>query len=493
MHINRVFSSRRSLLLAVFSVLVIPVSLLRAGEFDEIDRHALNAPPEIVSNLDSLVDYLVRPAHNEAEMLRAIFRWITANIVYDSEGFFAAFSTQFEITPAEEKPENKQEASSTRIETAPAEVKTANKEGTGQPEAAGEELTPEMVLQKRIANCDGYSLLMEAMAKRVQQMTDLTQKAIVQRVQQITDLTQKDTSFKIVKIKGFAKGFGYRVASGFDKSNHAWNAVYLNGEWKMIDCTWGAGHPDERGQFVSEFEDYYFLTPPAELVYTHYPEDPAWQFIDRKVTKDEFIGLAFLWPAFYKYGMHLNTHPGAIIQTGGEVEISIGAPDSLLLDADLIGGGQLLEGNYTFIQNEQGGSRVKAVFPRPGEYVLRLYSKVNGSEEPYKETLNYKVLASAGEGENIGFPLVYEKFLSNRACLYEPLQGRLKRGAIVSFKIKVPNAVNAAVVVDDRWEQLASVDSVFGGEVTVDGASVGIYARFHGSLDYDCLLEYETE
>ncbi|MFH1069849.1 MAG: hypothetical protein V1794_09565 [Candidatus Glassbacteria bacterium] len=458
MHINRVFSSRRSLLLAVFSALVIPVSLLRAGEFDEIDRHALNAPPEIVSNLDSLVDYLVRPAHNEVERLRAIFRWITANIVYDSEGFFAAFSTQFETAPTKEKPENK--------------------EGAGQAEAAGEALTPEMVLQRRIANCDGYSLLMEAMAKRIQQMTDLTQRV---------------TSLKIVKIKGFAKGFGYRVGSGFDKSNHAWNAVNINGEWKMIDCTWGAGHPDERGQFVSEFEDYYFLTPPAELVYTHYPEDPAWQFIDRKVTKDEFIGLAFLWPAFYKYGMHLNTHPGAIIQTGGEIEISIGAPDSLLLDADLIGGGQLLEGNYTFIQNEQGGSRIKAVFPRPGEYVLRLYSKVNGSEEPYKETLNYKVLASAGEGENIGFPLVYEKFLSNRACLYEPLQGRLKRGAIVSFKIKVPNAANAAVVVDDRWEQLASVDSVFGGEVTVDGASVGIYARFHGSLDYDCLLEYETE
>ena len=456
--LNERFFSRISLRAsAAFAACLFAATALSAGQYDEIDRYALNAPPGVESSIDSLVDYLVRPAHNEVEKLRAIFRWITANIVYDSEGFFRDFTAQFDTSPAEEKPQPAAE--------------------TGA-EAAGEALTPEMVLTKRIANCDGYSLLMEAMAHRIQQMQDLTQKA---------------TGLEIIKIKGFAKGFGYRVASGFDKSNHAWNAVKIDGQWRMIDCTWGAGHPDEKGQFVPEFEDYYFLTPPAELIYTHFPEEPAWQLTGKPVTKDEFIGLTFLWPAFFKYGMRLMDHPGAIIETGDELEITVQTPDSLLLDADLIEGNRLLEGQYTFVQSDQENSRIEALFPRPGEYVLRLYSRNAGSGEPFKETLNYKVKASAGKGEDTGFPLVYEEFLKNRACLYEPLQGTLKRGSIVLFRIKVPNAANTAVVVDDRWEQLASVDGVFSGQATLDGMAGAVYARFRGSLNYDCLLEYQLQ
>ena len=422
-----------------------------AQDYQSIDQHALNAPKEAEESLETLVDYLVKPARNDRERLRAVFRWITANIVYDTEGFFAS------LTDIEE-------AADTGIVTE---------------EIVSEVFTPEMVLEKRVADCDGYSMLMEAMTE-----------TLVKRVRQYSDLARRATQLEIHQIKGFAKGYGYRVGSEFSGSNHAWNAVNLDGQWLMIDCTWGAGHPDENGEFVSEFEDYYFLTPPEELVYTHFPDDASWQQIEKPVSKDEFIGLAFLWPSFFKYGMQVESHPNSLIETGSSVEISLYAPDSVLFDVDMIGQNRLLEPQYTFVQQDGEQCQIRAVFPAPGEYVLRLFSKLEGEEGATKETLNYKIIADSGAEGRAGFPMTYESFQKRKACLYLPLAGSLETGQVHAFRLKVPEAKNVAVVTGDQWNQLLLKDGVFEGEVATQEGPVEIYARFPGSINYDCLHGY---
>jgi tetratricopeptide (TPR) repeat protein len=62
----------------------------RKGEHDfrAIDRHALKAPPLVEDSVESLAEYLVRPAKNDLEKTRAIFRWMTDRIAYNAEGFF---------------------------------------------------------------------------------------------------------------------------------------------------------------------------------------------------------------------------------------------------------------------------------------------------------------------------------------------------------------------------------------------------------------------
>jgi hypothetical protein len=56
--------------------------------FAAIDRHALNAPRSAEKSVQSLARYLVAPAGNDEEKARAIFRWITRNITYDTRGYF---------------------------------------------------------------------------------------------------------------------------------------------------------------------------------------------------------------------------------------------------------------------------------------------------------------------------------------------------------------------------------------------------------------------
>jgi tetratricopeptide (TPR) repeat protein len=63
---------------------------LRKGDpdFRAIDKHALKASELHEDSIDSLAEYLVRPAKTDLEKTRAIFRWITDRIAYNAEGFF---------------------------------------------------------------------------------------------------------------------------------------------------------------------------------------------------------------------------------------------------------------------------------------------------------------------------------------------------------------------------------------------------------------------
>ncbi len=56
--------------------------------------------------------------------------------------------------------------------------------------------------------------------------------------------------------------------------DHAWNAVFISGSWRLLDCTWGAGKTDALGHhFKKQLDEHFFLTDPDELIYTHFPFD----------------------------------------------------------------------------------------------------------------------------------------------------------------------------------------------------------------------------
>ncbi|MCP4698237.1 MAG: hypothetical protein GY862_15495 [Gammaproteobacteria bacterium] len=88
--------------------------------YAEIDLHALQTPPRLHASLPELTAYLIKPARNEREKARAIFRWITHNISYNAKEYFG-----------------------------------------GKPRR----IDPASVLEKGIAVCDGYSSLFNQMAK----------------------------------------------------------------------------------------------------------------------------------------------------------------------------------------------------------------------------------------------------------------------------------------------------------------------------------------
>jgi hypothetical protein len=140
------------------------------------------------------------------------------------------------------------------------------------------DLSPAGVLRSRQAVCSGYSRLFSKLAK--------------------------EADLEVVEITGVSKGYGF---SGNNKlGDHSWNAVKINGQWRLLDATWGAGFVTKGGQFTKRLDDFYFLTSPAQFIYNHFPQNSRWQLLNPTISKTQFKKLVYLRPAFFKYGLALD-------------------------------------------------------------------------------------------------------------------------------------------------------------------------------------------
>lgn len=120
---------------------------------------------------------------------------------------------------------------------------------------------PENVYRSRVALCGGYVALYRRLAREV--------------------------GLESVPITGYAKGIDYQFGRSTRKPNHAWLAMHIGGEWRLIDPTWGAGVINGR-TFEPRFTWEFFLVPPDELILSHFPEETQWQMVDTMLTRTEF-------------------------------------------------------------------------------------------------------------------------------------------------------------------------------------------------------------
>ncbi|NTV27719.1 MAG: hypothetical protein HGA93_03440 [Methanothrix sp.] len=389
--------------------------------YEEIDRHALNAPSSAEGSVQSLAAYLTGPAKNDREKARAIFRWITENIDYNVEVFF--------------------------------------KEGSGPTNS-------EDVLKSRKSVCYGYSDIFLSLAK--------------------------EAGIEAVRISGYGKGYGYVPGKNFSGPfNHAWNAVMINGSWYLMDSTWGAGYVSEDRKYVRRFDDHYFMTPPSQFIYDHYPEDASWQLLDEPVSKQEYEDLVYVEPEFFSLELKLGQKNGTI-GADKQAIVSIYAPEDVLMMAKLEyadrSSGEALDGG-TFCQREGDRYDIYVQFPAAGSYILKAYARQKNDTGKYDSVLEYRINAATGE-ESGGFPMTYGKFTEAGAYLFSPLEGRLLAGSSYLFRIRVPGAENVSVVCGDEWTNLASRGDLFDGNATAGKGDVGIFAKFHGE-GWDGLVRYE--
>ena len=118
-----------------------------------------------------------------------------------------------------------------------------------------------------------------------------------------------------VKIHGYAKGYDYREGVDTGGTNHAWNAVRVDGEWRLFDATWGAGHVNGK-DFIRAYNEFYFDTPPEEFIFSHFPGDPAFQLIDHPVSRKLFFRLPNLDEDGFNAGLDALKIRG-IVESGG--------------------------------------------------------------------------------------------------------------------------------------------------------------------------------
>ena len=275
----------------------------------------------------------------------------------------------------------------------------------------------EDVLQKRRAVCAGYSKLYEALAEKA----------------------GLDVSY----ISGESPFNDQLPRLPKGVSGHGWNAVLLNGRWRLLDVTWASGHINQQGQFQKQFNDFWYCTPPEHFVYTHLPKQDRWQLLSRPISSKQFAGFPRLSGEFFRLGLKLPEKQSQPLQVSGEGLIWLEAPQNVLGSARLNDAqGKSLD-RYTLTSRRQGRLETRLRCPGPGKYKIQLFAgqKVGEGQESSQEYLgvaNYAIECRRGQDQI--FPFTFGIFARSEAELLEPDQGILKAGSLQSFRIRFPNS-----------------------------------------------------
>jgi hypothetical protein len=134
---------------------------------------------------------------------------------------------------------------------------------------------PEKVFKQRKGMCGGYSLLFAAMCNEV--------------------------GVKAIMVDGYSKDWMFDDGDKFYIPRHAWNLVYIDQKWRLVDATWGAGGLTQapgwlkrklnktaknplmtsgKLKFRFQYDTTYLFSDPLAFRIKHLPSDPLWQLTD---------------------------------------------------------------------------------------------------------------------------------------------------------------------------------------------------------------------
>jgi len=393
-----------------------------AGLYEEADRHALQVPDQYSRGLLQLTQYLVHPFEKDEDKIRAIFRWITANVEYDVDALRRR------------------------------EVRN---------------ILPQDVFNTKRSVCEGYARLFSYMAQQA--------------------------GFEAKLIGGYSKGYQNQRQTLFSDDNlHAWNAVRIRGEWRLIDATWGAGYLDEQGRFVKAFNDYYFLTPPEQLVVSHFPQESQWQLLENPLTRDDFENSLYVKPAFFTCRLRAVSHPYSSIETDDSLTIVLETPDNVNLLARLHTGEQELDPRFTFIQRNSTFARIHVTFPDAAVYTLRIYASRGPKTESFPWALDYRIQCRDCEPGQQGFPEQYSDFNDRKMYINFPLDRFQKKGQRVRFSLRLSGMVKAAVIDGNgQFQNLPGINGLFEGDVIVPKGDFFVAVNSGADNAFHYILRYE--
>lgn len=177
-----------------------------------------------------------------------------------------------------------------------------------------------------------------------------------------------------VTIPGYARGYGFHSFGDEDPGakNHAWNAVLVDGRWRLLDPTWGAGHISGRG-FVKSYDEDYFFADPAAFIYTHFPADPAWQLLPEPVSDSAFRELPYLRGRFFGYGLLLATPLARQTRVEDRSVVAIAVPDGITLIARMVSSDSVPR--RVPVTAYRGRVRLDLTFPEPGHWRVEVYAR----------------------------------------------------------------------------------------------------------------------
>jgi len=221
-----------------------------------------------IAKADSLAKQLALLGKTDGEKVRAIFRWITEHIDYNVMPF-----GQRKNIPRRfyKEPED------SSVALPPLNERVAAK-----------------VLNTGVAFCEGYSRLFKTLCDHA--------------------------GIKAEVIYGYARTNNNRKFA----VNHAWNSVYIDSSWYLLDVTWASGVVSYGNEYIRQYNDFYFLTPPSDFIRDHYPEDPQWTLLKDPPVYREFAQSPFRYSGYIKAGV------SSYFPAKGVIEVAVG--DTIVIE-----------------------------------------------------------------------------------------------------------------------------------------------------------------
>ncbi|MBC7949346.1 MAG: hypothetical protein H7Y42_15780 [Chitinophagaceae bacterium] len=258
---------------AIFLLWLFSFSLMARSQGDRVYQSYVDLAVRSLetSSPAILVREITSAQQTDREKVTSIFRWITGNISYNVKAWNRG------KRPIYEEPED------TARTLKPLNQRVA-----------------ETVLKRRIAVCDGYARLFKTLCDHAGVPSEI--------------------------IMGYARTGAGSKRDRF-KSNHTWNAVYLDSSWHLLDATWASGFTTHRGDaFVQQYDHKYFLASPGEFIVDHYPEDMSWTLLKDPPSLVEFNHTPFKYTGFVK------TLINSYSPSKGVIEASLG--DSIRFEVE---------------------------------------------------------------------------------------------------------------------------------------------------------------
>lgn len=235
-----------------------------AQKYNAIDSIVLKYPD--FGSTEKLAEKIQKDFTSERDKARAIYSWIALNIDYDLKTFLDP--------PAPKSFSYKNQAEKDK------KIQLLNAEATRK------------VFRSRKAVCEGYSLLYAHLAA----LTGLRCQVVV----------------------GDAKVTPQDIGRRNYLINHAWNKVEVNGEWILVDATWGGGSYDYRRKILlKKFTPIYFDANLKYFNMMHYPE--AAMYKGNTGNKNEYLNAPIIYNSFIEEEAEiLSPFSGVIMANEGD-------------------------------------------------------------------------------------------------------------------------------------------------------------------------------
>ncbi len=253
--------------------------------------------------------------------------------------------------------------------------------------------------------------------------------------------------FEVEIVSGHGRGIGFDVFDDTPPSgtDHAWNRIKIDGEWRLVDTTWDAGHIKGRG-FVRDYATDYLFPPSEAFLHTHWPEDPADQLLDPPRTAAEFMALPYLRGVFFERGLRLVTAASRVQSAAGGATVEIDVPGGLYVSARVESADGRVAADRELVTWHGARARVHAQFPELGNWKLTLFAGPAGETAWSVGTLGYRNTV-AGTAR---YPETTSTYSELRAGLIEPLDVDAARRAR-TFRIRVPGIRAMKAIVDGKF------------------------------------------